>query len=403
MEQVSQFDFTAFWTTPFFVVGGRTFTVGETGIAFLGLVALLFLVLVIVQWRSSNRKAANEAAALERAREAEDRMAELVKSQNELTGRMQTLSEVFSNRQSDMMRLVNDRLESMTGRIGQSITETTKSTQENLAKLQERLAVIDTAQNNITQLTGKVVELQNILANKQTRGAFGEARMQAIVQDGLPQGAYEFQFTLSNGSRPDAVIHMPNDTPPLVVDAKFPLESYNAIRDAETPERAKIAEQQFRRDVEIHLKAISGKYFIKGETQDTAFMFVPSESIFAEIHEKHESLVQKAHRSRVVIVSPSLLMLSIQVIQSVLKDHRMREQAHLIQGEVARLMEDVGRLDDRVQKLASHFGQAQRDVEQITTSAGKITSRGNRIVDMEFEDPQKIESATSEKRLKVVE
>ena len=132
-------------------------------------------------------------------------------------------------------------------------------------------------------------------------------------------------------------------------------------------------------------------------------MFVPSESIFAEIHEKHESLVQKAHRSRVVIVSPSLLMLSIQVIQSVLKDHRMREQAHLIQGEVARLMEDVGRLDDRVQKLASHFGQAQRDVEQITTSAGKITSRGNRIVDMEFEDPQKIESATSEKRLKVVE
>jgi DNA recombination protein RmuC len=403
MEQVSQFDFTAFWTTPLFVMGGHTVTVGETGLAFLGLVALLFLVLIVVQWRSSNRKAASEAAALERAREAEDRMAELVKSQNELTGRMQTLSEVFSSRQSDMMRLVNERLESMSGRIGQSITETTKSTQENLAKLQERLAVIDTAQNNITQLTGKVVELQNILANKQTRGAFGEARMQAILQDGLPQGAYEFQFTLSNGSRPDAIIRMPNDTPPLVVDAKFPLESYNLIRDAETPERGKIAEQQFRRDVETHLKAISGKYFIKGETQDTAFMFVPSESIFAEIHEKHESLVQKAHRARVVIVSPSLLMLSIQVIQSVLKDHRMREQAHLIQGEVARLMEDVGRLDDRVQKLANHFGQAQRDVEQITTSAGKITSRGNRIVDMEFEDPKKLESVASEKRFKVVE
>ncbi len=225
--------------------------------------------------------------------------------------------------------------------------------------MQERLAVIDTAQNNITSLAGQVVELQNILSNKQTRGAFGEGRMQQIVQDGLPMGSYEFQATLSNSARPDCIIHMPNDTPPLVIDAKFPLEAWHAIRGAETPDQAKTAAQSFRRDVEVHLKAISEKYLLKGETQDTAFMFVPSESIFAEIHENFENLVQKAHRSRVVIVSPSLLMLSIQVIQSVLKDTRMREQAHLIQGEVIRLMEDVGRLDERVRKLSGHFGQAQ--------------------------------------------
>ena len=335
----SSFDFPALLTSPLFEAGGRVFTLGETLFG-IGIFLLLLIVFLIWRgWARSKESAAREAAALERSRAAEQRMAELIENQNELTGRLAAMNENLAGRQNDLARAVNERLESMTGRIGQSITDTTKNTQESLAKLQERLAVIDTAQNNITSLTGQVVELQNILANKQTRGAFGEARMQMIVQDGLPMGAYEFQHTLSNSSRPDCVIFMPNDTPPLVVDAKFPLESYNAIRDAETPERAKIAEQQFRRDIETHIRAISEKYFITGETQDTAFMFVPSESVFAEIHEKHETLVKKAQRARVVIVSPSLLMLSIQVIQSVLKDTRMREQAHLIQGEVVRLME----------------------------------------------------------------
>lgn len=384
-----------------FVLGQRPVTLGECLAAAIGLLFFVLIARVITAWRSGQRRAAELAAATERAREAELRMAELVASQNELTGRMQTLSEVFSNRQSDMMRLVNERLESMSGRIGQSISDTTKSTQQSLTQLQERLAVIDTAQNNITALTGQVVELQNILSNKQTRGAFGEARMAAIVQDGLPKGAYEFQATLSNGSRPDCLIKMPNDTPPLVVDAKFPLEAWNAIRAAENPETAKAAQRQFRGDVEIHLKAISEKYRITGETQDTAFMFVPSESVFAEIHENYESLITRAHRARVVIVSPSLLMLSIQVIQSVLKDHRMREQAHLIQGEVIRLMEDVTRLDDRVRKLGQHFGQTQKDVEDILTSSGKITRRGTKITDLEFEEQPSV--ANEKPRLKAVE
>jgi len=369
-------------------------------------VTILFVVLVFYfifsSARASRERTAREAAALERAREAEVRMAELVASQNELTGRMQTMSEIFSTRQGDMMRAVNERLEGMSGRIGQSISETTKNTQESLTKLQERLAVIDTAQNNIMGLAGQVVELQNILSNKQTRGAFGEGRMQQIVQDGLPIGSYEFQKTLSNGKKPDCVIHMPNDTPPLVIDAKFPLESWHKIREAETPEQAKIAAQSFKRDVEVHLKDISEKYFLKGETQDTAFMFVPSESIFAEIHENYEGLVQRAHKARVVIVSPSLLMLSIQVMQSVLKDVRMREQAHLIQKEIVTLMEDVGRLDDRVRKLDNHFRQAQKDVGDILISTDKVTKRSTKITELEFEEPKAVEGEPRPK-LKAVE
>jgi DNA recombination protein RmuC len=204
------------------------------------------------------------------------------------------------------------------------------------------------------------VQLQAILSNKQTRGAFGQSRMEAIVADGLPHGAYEFQATLSNGNRPDCLVKMPNGAPSLAIDAKFPLEAWNAIRAADGADHRRPPPQAFRRDIEVHVRDISEKYLIQGETQDTAFMFVPSESIFAEIHENFEAIVHKAHRARIVIVSPSLLMLSIQVIQAILKDARMREQAHLIQGEVIRLMEDVGRVDERVRKLQVHFGQSAR-------------------------------------------
>ncbi len=392
----------ALFNQPYLTMGSNTFSLGQVVLFVLALLGLFFLWMIITSIKAGKRRAANEAAALERARQAEMKMAQLVESQNELTGRMQELGSSLVNRQTELGTAVNQRLDAMGGRIGQSITDTTKNTQESLAKLQERLAVIDKAQDNITGLAGQVVELQNILSNKQTRGAFGEGRMKAIVQDGLPMGSYEFQATLSNSNRPDCLIHMPNDTPSLVIDAKFPLEAWNAIRAAESPERAKIAAQAFKRDVEVHLKAISEKYLITGETQDTAFMFVPSESIFAEIHENFESIVQKAHRSRVVIVSPSLLMLSIQVIQSVLKDTRMREQAHLIQGEVMRLMEDVGRLDDRVRKLDTHFRQAQKDVEMILTSSDKVTKRSTKISDLDFEEGKEVDAAVKP-RLKAVE
>ena len=355
------------------------------------LVLLLFLLLAglgLSLWRASRARAAAAEEAALRAGEAEARLAEITKAQSEMQGRLGTLAEIFSSRQAELNKAIGERLDGMTSRLGHSITEQTKSTHENLAKLQERLAVIDSAQSNIQSLAGQVVQLQHILSNKQTRGAFGQSRMEAIVADGLPIGAYEFQATLSNGSRPDCVVLMPNNQPSLVVDAKFPLESWNAIRAAAEADNGaegpKNAAQAFRRDVEVHIKAISEKYLIRGETQDTAFMFVPSESIFAEIHENFETLVHKAHRARIVIVSPSLLMLSIQVIQSVLKDQRMREQAHLIQGEVMKLMDDVGRLDERVRKLQTHFTQATRDIDQIVTSTDKVTKRGAKIEAMEF-------------------
>ncbi|MGO6938280.1 DNA recombination protein RmuC [Rhizobium johnstonii] len=347
------------------------------------LAALALLVIVLLLRGASLRREQAEEASF-RAQENEARMAELLKIQAEMQGRIAAMTEVFGARQSELNQTISQRLDGMSQRVSSTITEQTKSTHENLQRLQERLAVIDAAQNNIQTLAKDVVGLQAILSNKQTRGAFGQSRMETIVADGLPMGAYAFQQTLSNGSRPDCTIRMPNGAPPLVIDAKFPLEAWNAIRDAGSPEAGKIAGQQFRRDMEVHIRDISEKYLIQGETQDTAFLFVPSESIFAEIHEHFEPVVQKAHRARVVIVSPSLLMLSIQVIQAVLKDQRMRAQAHLIQGEVAILMDDLSRLDERVRKLQGHFAMAQKDIDMVVTSADKLTRRGARIEALEF-------------------
>lgn len=405
------------FSIPVAQLGASIFTLGQALAVAMTLMLLLVALLGVALWRSARARAQAAAEAAMRAREAEARMAEIVRSQAEMQGRMGTIAEVFGSRQAELTKAIGERLDGMSSRLGHSISEQTKSTHENLARLQERLAVIDTAQSNIQSLAGQVVQLQHILSDKQTRGAFGQSRMEAIVADGLPHGAYEFQATLSNGSRPDCLVRMPNDAPDLVIDAKFPLESWNAIRQAAESDNAdagKYAAQAFRRDVEVHIRAIAEKYLIQGETQDTAFMFVPSESIFAEIHENFEALVQKAHRVRIVIVSPSLLMLSIQVIQAVLKDARMREQAHLIQGEVIRLMEDVGRLDDRVRKLQSHFTQANRDIDLILTSTDKVTKRGRKIEALEFQEagengpketPAKpvARSATGQLRLHVVE
>ena len=381
------------------------------------LVTFAIIVFVLIELRRSRAAARQRAEdAISKAQETEARLADILKAQSEMHGRMASMAEIFGTRQAELNRAINDRLDGMTHRLGSSMTEQTKATHENLRKLQERLAVIDNAQNNIQTLAKDVVGLQAILSNKQTRGAFGQSRMETIIADGLPMGAYAFQTTLSNGSRPDCVVKMPNGQPSLVIDAKFPLEAYNAIRDADNPDKSKQAAQAFRRDMEVHIRDISEKYLLKGETQDTAFMFVPSESIFAELHENFEGIIQRAHKARVVIVSPSLLMLSIQVIQSVLKDARMREQAHLIQSEVINLMEDLSRLDDRVRKLQGHFSLTQKDVDQILTSTGKLIKRGEKIEAMEFEaakiqtgepasseDSAQVESRTGMLKLRVVD
>lgn len=284
-----------------------------------------------------------------------------------------------------LQQTVHQRLEAVTNTVNQTMHTTTKDTKENLAKLNERLAVIDSAQKNITDLASTVTSLQKVFDNKQRRGAFGQGRMEAIVADGLPQGAYEFQFTLPNNSRPDCCIFMP-DKRPLIIDAKFPLEATTALENAKTEDDRLQAMRQLRQNLGKHIDDISGKYLIKGETQDVAFMFIPSESMFAELYDAFDDVLQKGYRAGVIIVSPSLLMLAIQVVQQIQKDARMREAADKILKEVSLMIDDVRRLKDRVDNLDKHFGNVNKDVEQIVTSAEKILSRGEKIQGVDFNE-----------------
>ncbi|QEE08392.1 DNA recombination protein RmuC [Bartonella kosoyi] len=367
------------------------------------LVCLAFFMLM----HSHRKKALLENEIAKRAREAQEQMATLLKTQAEMQGRMQTMAEIFGQRQAELNKSLSEQLNGMTANIGQTLQVQTKSTYENLNRLQERLAVIDAAQNNIQSLTGQVVQLQSILSNKQTRGTFGQGRMEAIIADALPANAYAFQAILSNGKRPDCLIHMPNKAPSLVVDAKFPLEAWNSMRKATTAQERQEAERQFRTNMEVHIHDIAQKYLIPGETHDTAFLFVPSESIFATIYEDFEPLVQKANRAHVIIVSPSLLMLSVQVVQTIMKDARMREQAHLIQSEVAKLMEDFGRMDTRVRALQKHFHKASDDIEGILISSSKIMKRANRIETVElkenYSEPAQMTTSAQSQTLRLVD
>jgi DNA recombination protein RmuC len=347
------------------------------GLAVLALIALA--VALIVHMRG-------------RRRETQVQTTELA----ELKGRLQTFAEISVARQGDIARAVNERLDRMTHRVGSDLNETSRKTHESIAKLNERLAVIDTAQRNLTDLSTNMVSLQEILANKQARGAFGQMRMETIVQDGLPKGSYTFQATLSNGKRPDCLLHMPNTKAGVVIDAKFPLEGFEAFRTARREQEKKEAAKRVRIDVARHVDAMAERYFIAGETQDTAILFVPSEAIYADLCEHFTDLVQKAHRARIVICAPNMLMLAVQTMQAILKDVQMREQAHLIQREVARLMDDMGRFRERVLDLQRHFGQANQDVEKILTSSERIAQRGRKIETLELDEPApaKLEQAS---------
>jgi len=303
----------------------------------------------------------------------------------ELNARLDAMGSWLQNSHTQLQQTVNTRLDAVSQNIGESMKTTTKHTTEHLQQLHARLAVIDSAQKNITDLASTVTSLQKVFDNKQRRGAFGQGRMEAIVADGLPQGAYEFQFTLSNNSRPDCCIHMP-DNRHLIIDAKFPLEATTALENAKTEDERLQAMRQLRQNLGKHIDDISGKYLIKGETQDVAFMFIPSESMFAELYDSFDDILQKGYRAGVIIVSPSLLMLAIQVVQQIQKDARMREAADNILREVALMIDDVQRLKERVENLDRHFGNVNKDIEQIVTSAEKILSRGERIQAVEFSD-----------------
>jgi DNA recombination protein RmuC len=322
------------------------------------------------------------------AEAADKQLVELARLQADTAVRIEGMRDLLAGRQAELHRAVNERLDSVSHHLNQSMTTTRQHTVESLQKLNERLVLIDSAQRNITDLASQVTSLQGVLTNKQQRGAFGQGRMELIVQDGLPKSCYEFQFTLSNKSRPDCAVFLP-DRRPLVIDAKFPLEAITAFRDAKNDDERKQAAARLRQDLGRHVGSIADKYLIPGETQDLALMFVPSESIYADLHEGFDDIVQKAFRSKVVIVSPSLLMLAIQVVQQIQRDARMREAADQIHAEVGHLMDDLKRLHERVLRLQQHFGQANEDVRQILISAEKIERRGTRIQEVEFEGEER--------------
>ena len=386
-----------------FQLGARPVLWGEATAAFAAAALVLLLAMAWSLRRSRRERAAEAAAAAERACEMDDKVAELVRSQSEITGRLQTVAEVFGSRQSDFARLISERLEGLQHRVGQGLEASTRHQGEHLTKLNERLAVIDAAQKNLTDLTGEVVGLKDILANKQARGAYGQGRMEAIIRDGLPGGAYEFQATLSNRTRPDCLVRLPGDERGLVVDAKFPLECFTQFRAATSDEARQKAGQRVRADIGVHVRSLAEKYLIPGETQDMALMFVPAGSVYADLAEHFDDVVQKAHRARIVIVSPSLLALAIQVLQALVRDARIRDEARVIQTEVQKLLADVGRLSERVGKLDSHFRQAQDDVAQIRTSAEKIVKRGQNIEALEFDDPPSKPELVAKPRLAAAE
>jgi DNA recombination protein RmuC len=335
------------------------------GCAVLGLAAL-------VLWRARNPVSQHAAA-----------MAEIARQQIDTAARLDSLMGLLTSSHSQLQRTVNERLDSVSHRIGDSMQKTTQHTAENLQKLNERLAVIDSAQKNITALASQVTSLQGVLANKQSRGAFGQLRMESIIQDGLPKGAYEFQHTLSNRTRPDCCVFLP-DRRPMAIDAKFPLEGITAFREAKSDDERKAAAARLRSDVAKHIADIAAKYLIPGETYEVALMFVPSESLYAELYDGFDDLFQRAYRARVVIVSPSLLTLAVQMVQQIQKDVRMREAADQIRDEVGRLVKDVGLLGDRIRKLQSHFNAATEDVRQAVISITKIEAHGERIQEVEL-------------------
>lgn len=348
------------------------------GLSLLGTFVVLFIVLIIVVVRASSLQSQETLRQSAYSQALDSELAEL-------KGRLQTLAEVTVTRQSEVSRNLHDRLDNISQNLGQNLTQNREKTSESLSQLQERLSIIDTAQKNLTELSSQVVTLQDILANKQSRGAFGQARMETIIQDGLPQNAYTFQATLSNGKRPDCLVHLPNNPASIVIDAKFPLEGFEAFRIARAELERKEAVKLVRKHVGTHIDEIAEKYFLPGETQDTAILFVPSEAIYADLHEFFPDIVQKAYRARIIIAAPNMLMLAVQTIQSIMKDVQMREAAGLIKREVTKLMDDIHRLRDRTLNLQRHFGQANKDIEQILTSSDKITSRGRRIETLDFD------------------
>ncbi len=312
-----------------------------------------------------------------------ERLAQMTEAQ---AAQQAQLAQTLQAQERTLAQSVDARLQQLTGKIDATLEKTDKNQKTVLDELKERLVRIDTAQKNLTDLSSQVVGLQDILSNKQARGAFGEVQLQDLVESVMPPGSYSFQATLGDGKRADCLLDLPNPPGPIVVDAKFPLEAWRQLQDAESETAQKEAARAFRRDVGTHVKAIAEKYIVPGETADAALMFLPSEAVYAELHANFGGAVDAAHRAKVFIVSPTTLWALLNTMRAVMKDVRMKEAAGIIQTEVLTMLEDVDRLDKRVGHLEKHFELAEKDIEQIRTSANKVKSRGSKIQDIQLDD-----------------
>ncbi len=342
-------------------------------------------------------------AALKSARLAEplayqigalgQRVQALGDGQERLAGGLHHVSEAQAKSQTSMLQLMEQRLAHVQNQMNENLHGSARRTAQSLGELQQRLHSIDKAQENITKLSSDVLSLQDILSNKQTRGAFGEIQLNDIVTKAFPSDSYTLQATLSNGRRADCLIHLPNPPGPIVIDSKFPLEAYEALRNAKTEWDVNEAGKFMRLSVKRHIKDISDKYIIEGETADGALMFLPSEAVYAEIHANFPELVREGFAARVWIVSPTTCMATLNTMRAILKDARMREQAGAIRRELGLLYQDVDRLGQRVENLDRHFSQAAKDLTEIKISADKAGKRARRLDNFDFEELAQPESS----------
>ena len=351
-----------------------------------GAVLILILSLVIATNRSATRSARMAEPMIAQMNDLATRVQGLSDGQHQLTGGLTHVSEAQARSQTSMLQLMERRLAQVQEQMNENLHGSARRTAQSLGELQQRLTAIDKAQDNITKLSGDVLSLQDILSNKQTRGAFGEIQLTDIVSKALPSDSYTLQHTLSNGKRADCLIHLPNPPGPICIDSKFPLEAYEALRRATTDWELNEAAKLLRTSVKKHIKDIAEKYILDGETADGALMFLPSEAVYAELHSNFPELVRDGFASRVWIVSPTTCMATLNTMRAILKDARMREQAGAIRSELSKLLADVERLGTRVENLARHFNQASKDIADIKVSADKAGRRAKRLDNFDFEE-----------------
>jgi len=349
-----------------------------------GAAAVALLLLFLLALRGSRRAARAVAPVAEHLAALDSAIRALNDNQHQLYGGLRQIAEGQATAQGRLAEAMERRLGEVTQALADSLGASATRTARSLGDLQQRLEVIDRAQGRIEKLSGDVLGLQDILSNRQTRGAFGEIQLRDIVLKALPPDAARFQATLSNGRRADCLIDLPHPPGPIVIDAKFPLESYEALRAARTPPETAEAARAFRTAVRAHVRAIAERYIIEGETADGALMFLPSEAVYAELHANFADVVREGFAARVWIVSPTTCMATLNTLRAVLKDARMRHEAHAIRRELGLLHRDVVRLVERVGNLDRHFGQAAQDLTEIRIAAERAGTRARRLEAIDF-------------------